>query len=279
MNYILPNLPKRSPSGHKGTFGTILIIGGHQAKTDVAFGGAALAGLAALRVGVGQCIFAMPDSVLHDAITIAPQATGFTLSSSNLDALVDSIRSNVNCVLVGPALGHGAMQTKVLQAVLRCGKPIVLDADALNIIARQPPIFQAAKSIITPHPVEFQRLLDAYDITEKDKDKAADALASKMKTVIVLKNSRTYISDGITRYVVEKPNAALAAAGTGDVLSGIIAGLVTQFYPSALSLFDSAVLGVLIHSKSGEIWAKRNGYRGILLTELIKLIPEAQESL
>jgi NAD(P)H-hydrate epimerase len=267
MKYSKPTMPVRLPSGHKGTFGTLIVIGGYEGKSDVMFGGTALSGIGALRTGIGKCIFAMPEDVLKEAIKIVPQSTGFPLSESSLVELEKLVKEKADCILIGPAFGLGEFQQKVLATVLDSGKPAVIDADALNIISANPHVFKATQTIITPQPMEFERLANAFGFTEIG-DKAADELAEKLNTIVVLKNSRTYITNG-------KP--ALAAAGSGDLLSGIIAGLVTQFYPKNLSLFENAKLGVSIHSKAGELWSKKHGDQGALITELADLIPEAIE--
>lgn len=276
MKYSKPTMPVRLPSGHKGTFGTLIVIGGHEGKSDVMFGGTALSGIGALRTGIGKCIFAMPEEVLKDAIGIVPQATGFLLSESSLVKLEKVVQEEVDCVLIGPAFGLGELQSKVFEVVLSSGKPMVIDADGLNIIAQTPYIFKPGQIIMTPHPKELERLTKALGIN-KVGDDAADELASMLKAVVVLKNSHTYITNGRDNFALNKPIPALAAAGSGDLLSGIIAGLVTQFYPKNLSLFENAKLGVSIHSKAGELWSKKHGDQGALITELADLIPEAIE--
>ena len=269
-----PTLPTRPITGHKGTFGNLLVIGGHESKSDLMFGGAALAGIGALRTGIGKCIFAMPEEILKEAIKIVPQATGFVLSEASLGELQNYANENSNCVLIGPSLGIGQFQKNTLETILKCEKPLVIDADGLNLIANNPEVFKAKQTIITPHSLEFDRLLGAFDINGSG-DKAADNLASKLSTVVVLKNSRTYITDGNKHFILDKPNSALATAGSGDLLSGIIAGLTTQFYPNDLGLLEIAKLGVEIHSKSAELWRDKHGDRGALITEIADLIPEA----
>jgi hydroxyethylthiazole kinase-like uncharacterized protein yjeF len=267
-------LPDRNPSGHKGTFGTLVVIGGHESKSDMMFGGTALAGIGALRTGIGKCIFAMPEDVLKEAIEIVPQAIGFPLIESSINDLKKLINESSNCVLIGPAFGVGEFQKMVIKNILECSVAKVIDADGLNILAKYPGIFDAKQTIITPQPAEFERLKEAYDIN-KDGDAGADQLALGLKSVVVLKNSRTYITDGKKNYIFDKPNPVLATAGSGDLLSGIIAGLVTQYYPGELSLLEIAKFGVEIHSASAELWAKKHGDRGALITEIANLIPHA----
>lgn len=274
MKYSKPAMPVRLPSGHKGTFGTLIVIGGHEGKSDVMFGGTALSGIGALRTGIGKCIFAMPEEVVKDAIGIVPQATGFPLAIPHLAELEKIVEEKADCVLIGPAFVLGELQSKVLEVVLNSGKPVVIDADGLNTIAQTPDIFKPGQTIMTPQPKELERLTKAFGIN-KVGDEAADELASMLKAVVVLKNSHTYITTGKENFALDKPNPALAAAGSGDLLSGIIAGLTTQFYPKDMSLFDIARLGVGIHSKAGELWREKNGEQGALITEIAEMIPMA----
>ena len=161
--------------------------------------------------------------------------------------------------------------------------PLVIDADAINALAAVPNFFEelAAPAILTPHPGEYRRIASALNlevdpIDEQTRIEAAKQLAQRLGCVVVLKGAGTVITDGIEASVNTTGNVALATAGTGDVLTGIIAALVSQFFTgdsASLSLYDCARLGVYIHGLAADRWAKRSGESGLLANDLLVEIP------
>ncbi len=269
MDNKLPQLPKRIATGNKSTFGSLAIVGGHLGQADVMFGGTALAALGALRTGIGKCVLAMPQDVLKNAISIVPQATGFPLSQPALP---------MQAVVIGPAFGIGELQKQALNIVVRSNRPVVIDADAINLLAKNPDMAIGGNSIITPQPAEFERLRNAFGLTGSDQE-AASSLAKKLGCVIVLKNANTYVTDGESDYELGIANPVLAAAGSGDLLAGIIGGLLTQYFPKDLSLIQIAILGVNIHSSAAKLWLQKHADRGVIIGELAELIPNVISAL
>ncbi|MCH8823061.1 MAG: NAD(P)H-hydrate dehydratase [Planctomycetes bacterium] len=292
MTSDLPTLPKRPAAGHKGTFGTVCVVGGQAAEPKVMLGGPAFSAIAALRSGAGLAVLAVPSPILAEALTVAPSATGLALpvdenailNPSEVAALLDEHRSGYGCIAVGPGLGEGVAQQQIVMRLIgRDEVPLVIDADAINALAAVPNFFEelAAPAIFTPHPGEYRRIASALNlevdpIDEQSRIEAAKQLAQRLGCVVVLKGAGTVITDGIEASVNTTGNVALATAGTGDVLTGIIAGLVSQFFTgdsASLSLYDCARLGVYIHGLAADRWAKRSGESGLLANDLLVEIP------
>ncbi len=312
----LPSIPKRDPRGHKGTFGTVAVLGGaaHRAGEDgpgsVMVGGPAFAALAALRSGCGLARLAMPEPVLAAALGLAPSATGLALAVAHdgdlvahlAAAAIDGLIDDARCLVIGPGLGVSpGAEAAVLRAVLQQTAAVVVDADGLNNLAAVPG-FQLelrASAVLTPHVGEFRRLAAALGVTEDpvaeaSRQRACLAVAQKLGCVVVLKSSATVVSDGIDVWTHDAANAALATAGSGDVLAGLIGGLIAQFFrpelasidpekragAGALSLFDCARVGVAAHSRAGSNWCRRTGATGGLLAlDLIEELPMVIEGM
>lgn len=298
----LPRLPGRDPRGHKGTFGTVSSIGGCCAGSTRMIGAPALSALGALRAGAGLVKLIMPRPILDSGIVLCPSATGIALdvesdgsvSASAGVGVVDQAAEASDCLVIGPGLGRGnGPRALSLRAVQQASAAVVVDADALNALAEVPDLFRDfhAAAILTPHPGEFARLAQAQRITASPVDpatrgSATEQLAQKLGCVVVLKGAGTVVSNGLRTWVCSRGHSALATAGTGDVLAGVIAGLAAQFFrpgrpsPGGLDLFDVARLGVQAHAVAGEAWAARSGAGGgLVAAELADLLPHAIESL
>ncbi len=312
-----PRLPARDPAGHKGTFGVVAVVGGCAAAGVRMVGAPAMAANAAVRAGAGLVRLVCPAPVLGEAIALAPSATGRALPVNESGgvvphegaAVLDEVIGECSVLAIGTGLGAGlGAQTLALRAVQQDSVPAVVDADALNCLAQVPELsrdFRAA-AILTPHPGEFRRLAQAFRIGDDPTDAsrrpgAAEALAQRLGCVVVLKGAGTVVSDGHRTWVCDRGHACLATGGTGDVLTGAIAGLVAQFVKPAdpllarlperaraalsaaapsLDLFEAARAGVLAHAIAGERWAERRGASaGLLPGELSDLLPECVESL
>jgi hydroxyethylthiazole kinase-like uncharacterized protein yjeF len=293
-----PPLPPRDPRGHKGTFGTASVVGGCAVEPGVMLGAPTLAARAALRSGVGLVRLAMPASILAEGLTIETSATGVALPVDHELALtphacaplIDELTLGSGCVAVGPGMGSGEEVTQVVLRVLQQDDaPAVVDADALNALARTPEFVPdlRAPAVWTPHPGEFRRLADPlrinHDPTESGaRPDAAEELAQRLGGVVVLKGAGTIVSDGQHTWVCEAGHACLATGGSGDVLTGLIAGLVAQHVqlapiPGALSLYDAARIAVLAHARAGELWAHENASAGLRARELADLLPGVLE--
>ncbi|MSQ90254.1 MAG: NAD(P)H-hydrate dehydratase [Phycisphaerales bacterium] len=287
------NLPARDPKGHKGTFGTVLVIGGCVRLPRVMLGGPVIAARAALRTGCGLAELAVPEplataalAALHSATALAlPVDDAGSLKPSECAELLDPVLDRVQSVIIGPALGEGfAVEQVVVRLLNHVRTPMIIDADGLNALARLPDFprdIQDGGVILTPHPGEYRRLaqslgLDDIDPTDPTRrGDAADALARRVGCVVVLKGDRTVVSDGIHRWSARAGNAALATGGSGDALAGVIGSLAAQFSGRShhLSLFDCARLGVAIHGLAAQSWRRRAGDAGLLVDELCDEIP------
>jgi NAD(P)H-hydrate epimerase len=286
-------VPPRSASGHKGTFGTVCVLGGQAAPPRVMIGAPALAASAALRSGAGLAVVAAPAPVLPAAMIIAPGATGLALPvddaralcAAEVATLLDRHRVSWDCLAVGPGWGAGAPQQQILVRLLAAGDiPMVIDADGLNALAGVRDFAQEIQgpAVLTPHPGEYRRLAAALDLDPEPGDEdearcaAARDLAARLGCVVVLKGRGTVVSDGIRTEINATGNVALATAGTGDVLTGVIAGLVAQWLSRGeLDLFECARLGVHVHGLVADRWAGQHGDRGLLATDLIEGLPDA----
>lgn len=295
MKDDLPRLPIRSPAGHKGTFGTVAVVGGSALANPRMVGAPALAALGALRSGVGVVRLVMPGAILDAGLSICPSATGRALPTEDDGSLrleeavevFDKALAGCDAAVIGPGLGAGPMVAALsLRAVQQEDFPVVVDADALNALATTPDLHLDfhARAILTPHPGEFRRLAAAFKIShdptsESARPDAARALALRLGCIVALKGAGTVVSDGLEVWVCAHQTPCLATGGTGDVLAGLIAGLLAQ-HSGTLSLYDLARLGVEAHARAGMAWAERaNASGGLLATELAESLPKVLESM
>lgn len=293
----VPRLPPRDPLGHKGTFGTVAVIGGSDGVDErrTMIGAPALAALAALRVGAGMATLAVPARILSTALALTPAATGFGLPTNGqgeLDASgaaeqIERAMEGAAAVVLGPGFGQGIAQQQIVVRLVNVESvPIVVDADALNALASTREFARELRApcVLTPHPGEFARLALALelDLTSDAgtspalRPAAAAVLARRLGAIVVLKGAGTVVSDGLRAWRCDHGNAALAVAGSGDVLSGTIAGLIAQFArpPHLMSLFDCARLGVYAHALAAERWSVRHGDAGLVPSDLCAEIPD-----
>ncbi len=292
-------LPPRPTSGHKGTFGSVAVCGGSCAGDSRMIGAPALSAVAALRSGCGLARLAMPEPILAAGIILAPSATGIQIPTDahghiiphEASAVIDHLVSISTCLAIGPGLGQGdGPAAASLRAVQQESIPVIVDADALNCLAQIPELHQDfhARAILTPHPGEFARLAAAFKISHSPTDPAqrplaAQSLAQRLGCIVILKGAGTVVSDGLQTWTCSRGHPCLATAGTGDVLTGLTAGLVAQFAStpgSPLSLFEAARLAVEAHAIAGEEWAKsHHAQAGLLATELADLLPAVLETM
>lgn len=274
--YCRALLPRRDPNSHKGTFGTLAIVAG---SLDYA-GAALLCALSAARAGAGLVALAVPASIQSVFAGRVPEAITLGLPRETPTAvqLIDSVRPVA--LVVGPGLAENADSYKLLIRLLKAsGPPAVVDAGALNLLAGTPHQLHARlrPCVLTPHPGEFGRLTGASvgpDDTER-LDRAT-AFAREVGQVVVLKGARTVVAAPDGRAAVAQfANAALATAGSGDVLSGLIGALIAQ----GAAPFDAAVVGVYLHGRAGERLSRRLGDAGVLASDIANELPFARHEL
>ena len=265
-----PDLPLRPADGHKGTFGTVIVVGG----SPLMVGAPALCATAALRSGAGLVKIAGDPAWLPHVIAIQPSATA--MDRADLETLEPRDQT---VLAIGPGLAGSDDTVDRVHRLLAKNHPIVLDADGLNAVAQRGQFDRPAdhQTVLTPHPGEYRRLAEALNLGDQDpvnrkrRPAAAQALAQATNAVVVLKGQHTVVTDGQRIYTNGTGNPALATAGTGDVLTGLIAGLIAQ----GTSPFDAAVLGVWAHGRTADLWAMDHGPRGLLAIELANALPRA----
>ncbi|QQE10804.1 NAD(P)H-hydrate dehydratase [Planctomycetota bacterium] len=280
----LPLLPARPMDGHKGTFGTVVVIGG----SETMLGAPAICAGAALRTGAGLVKLASDLDLLKHMLVIEPSATGLRFEGSVNDRLkvLDEIDPHDGDVLaVGPGMGQGDDVKGLIERLVSGHRDVVLDADGLNALAKLGEQGRALRDeaglgglIMTPHPGEYARLacvmgIEYSGVDPMERIEGAGELARRYKAVVVLKGAKTVVSDGEQFYINKTGNVSMATAGSGDVLTGMIAALRGQ----GLSLFDAAGLGVNLHGKAGDLWADKNGYAGLKAKDLADMIPMAMQ--
>lgn len=264
MDYKLPKLPERDENSNKGTFGKILNISGSEYMSGAAY----LSSVSALKVGAGYVELASEERVLNSVAALAPEVVLAPFEK------VDEIDATV--LLVGCGLSTSDKAVKLFKKAIKRNIPTVIDADGLNILAKNQEILKQVQDniqlILTPHPKEASRLLNCTleDILS-DMENSAKKISEKYKCVTVLKSHRTIVTDGEKIYRNTTGNSALAKAGSGDVLAGMIAGLLAQ----KMSLFDAAALGVYLHGLAGDLAKNDLSAYGVLASDTIRYIPYA----
>jgi NAD(P)H-hydrate epimerase len=276
-------LPKRAAEGHKGTFGTLVCVCG---SLDYA-GAALLCGLGAARAGVGLVALAVPASLqpmlvgrVPELVTMAlpEQPAGRGVDSLEAAALLDARAPDALVVGSGMAENEGNREL-VLRLLANDGAPAVLDGGALNLLGRSGRWWLTNKRacVLTPHPGEYARIMGTPAGASADERSAsATAAAQRFGHVVVLKGAHTVIAAPDGRVAVAPfANAALATAGSGDVLAGAIGSLMAQ----RMAPFDAACLGVWLHGRAGERVSERLGDSGLLASDLPYEIAVARHEL
>ena len=277
---------RRKPASHKGDYGHALIIAGSRGKT----GAAVLAGWSALRAGAGLVTVATAHSELHTVATPIPElmteplestdAGSISLRSFEFNRFKDLLRGK-NIIAMGPGLGLQPETQQFIRTVVEESPlPIILDADGLNAFAGQAIALKRRESprlAITPHPGEMARLLESttQEVQAMRLD-AARRAAAEWDAFVILKGYRTAIAAPDGHLWINSPgNPGMATGGTGDVLTGILAGLTAQFghelWPSVLGL------GVYLHGLAGDLAAAEVGEAPLIASDLIRFFPRAYE--
>ena len=277
---VRPLIPPRPPSAHKGTFGHAGIVAGSPGKT----GAPALAGLGALRIGTGLVTVATPQGVspileskLLEVMTAPmPESSQHLLGMEAYPVLL-AFAATKSALAFGPGMGISPETTELLRHLLpQLEAPCVLDADALNGLTQHCQIFSLMKQspILTPHPGEMARLLVASSSKQVNEDRigVSSQFAMQHRVILVLKGARTVIAEPHGQVAIcPTGNPGMASAGMGDVLTGIIAGLLAQ----GLSPWDAARAGVYLHGLAGDLAAATIGEPGMIAGDVLTAIPHA----
>ena len=283
MTGSLPALPTRTEESHKGNFGSALLIGGGRGMA----GAVALAGIAALRSGAGRATAATPACSQNIVASFDPSLMtsglpdnekGFFAPKATEKLL--SVASKMSAAAVGTGLGRDTALTLLVAKLFEeLTLPAVFDADALYALAK---IISAegklpattAPRILTPHEGEWARLADSVTPTRAEREAEAKDWAAAHHVILVLKGHRTFVTDGDQSFHNTTGNPGMATAGSGDVLSGVITGLLAQ----GMSPWNAARLGVHLHGSAGDLAAARNGLVALIASDLLAALPEAIES-
>jgi NAD(P)H-hydrate epimerase len=249
-------LPRRRRTAHKGDHGHVLVIGGGPGMP----GAARLAGEAALRTGAGLVTLAVHPQNIGIVATRPELMCVATSSAADLAAAL----SRASVVAVGPGLGQSDWARELFQAAVASGKPLVVDADALNLLAASP--LHRDHWVLTPHPGEAARLLGTTSASvQSDRLAAVDMLQSHCGGTVVLKGAGSIVRGRQgTPGLCDRGNPGMAAGGMGDVLTGVIAGIVAQ----CGNLDLAARAGVFVHAQAGDLAARR-GERGLLASDVL----------
>ena len=272
-------IPPRRPDAHKGTTGHVLVVAGSPGKT----GAAAMTSISALRSGAGLATLGIAESlnpvlepqVLEAMTAPLPETQPGILGESAFGPL-SQLMADKKCVAIGPGLGQAKDTKKLVGKIIEtAGQPLVVDADGLNCLAGQTGLLKksGAQIILTPHPGEMARLAGgSVGDVQQDRIKCAREFAVSFNVHLILKGANTVIAlpDGRI-YINSTGNAGMASGGMGDVLTGVLAGLIAQ----GLSPEDACRAGVYLHGAAADRLAREIGPRGYLAGEVMDAIPRA----
>ena len=276
---VQASFPQRDPTAHKGSTGHLLILAGSPGKT----GAAAMAATTAMRSGAGLVSLCIPRSLNPILETLVTEVMTVGLpetDSGGLDAsafnIISTLVADKRCLAIGPGLGTDTATGRLVRQVLESvDVPLVIDADGLNLIATDLEVLKAAKAplVLTPHPGEMSRLCGASTKEiQADRITHARAFATRYRVHLVLKGAATVVAhpDGNV-FVNPTGNPGMAAGGMGDVLTGLIAGLITQ----GMAPDTAALVGVYLHGAAADHIACHKAPTGFLAGEVVHAVPEA----
>lgn len=278
-----PLFPARPADGHKGTFGRVLIIAGRRGMS----GAACLAGVSALRGGAGLVYVAVPADIQSIVASYEPSYLTISMPScSEMGQFAESAVASVqqasvakDALAIGPGMGTDAGARALVAAVwTTCPQPVVVDADALNVLALDQSLLQQHKlssvgpRILTPHPGEFARLLNCSiaEVTTRRRELAME-FAATYGCVLLLKGPSTLITDGKQVALNSTGNSGMATGGSGDVLTGLIAALLAQGLPA----FEAARTGAYWHGLAGDLAASELSQPSLIASDLPRYLGRA----
>lgn len=268
---VLNILPDRDPWGHKGNFGKVLLLCGSRGFTGAAY----LAAMGALRTGAGLVFLGVPDSIytieavkLNEAIVFPLPDRNGTLSRSAIPEILDRAK-NVDCVLAGCGLGQSEDVKMVVEAVLMHAEcPVILDADGINVLSGHMNLLRGRNkpTILTPHDGEF---IHSGGAIQDDRMASAAQAAQNWNSIVLLKGHETCITDGTVHYWNQTGNPGMAVGGSGDLLAGMIAGLIGQ----GIAPLEAAACAAFLHGTAGDLCAREMGQYAMLPTDMLNVLP------
>jgi NAD(P)H-hydrate epimerase len=278
---IAPLIRPRPRDSNKGMYGHVLVVGGALGKA----GAAAMAGFAALRAGAGLVTVATPRSILPTVAGFHPELMTEPLEETEVGSIslrslgrVHELADNKTVLAIGPGISRYSETAELVRAVLESEKmPVVLDADGLNAFERRSGHLNkrgARVLVLTPHPGEMARLTGlSTPAIQRDRIGVARTFAKEHEVILVLKGDRTIVAkpDG-EAWVNTTGNAGMATGGTGDILTGMIAGLLAQ---NPKREFESVMAAVYLHGLAGDVARESMGEHSLVATDLVKALPEA----
>ena len=265
---LLANLDPRQANSHKGFYGHVLVVGG-----DYGFGGAvAMAAEAALSCGAGLVSVATRAEHVSAVLARTPEVMVHAVANRHE---LDNLLAGMSVVVIGPGLGQSPWSEQLLQVVLERDQPLVVDADALNILVTKQWLgrlaARTAPVVVTPHPGEAARMLGQTTAqVQGDRLAASRALQALIDGVVVLKGAGSLVSSNRGVGLSDFGNAGMASGGMGDVLSGVLGALLAQI-PDAVFATE---LGVCLHGDAADLAAARFGLRGLRATQLMPYLQE-----
>ena len=266
-------LPKRSKSAHKGDAGRMLLISGSKGK----MGATVLSARAAMRAGCGLLFVHSPCCGLDVLQTAIPEA--MVIEDEHTEVITEVLPAdNIRVIAVGPGIGTGSLTVKAFKSLLeKASRPMVIDADAINILAENRELLDILppESVLTPHPGEFERLVGSWS-DDFEKLELLRNLCKNHKLNVVLKGAHSAVCDyhGIV-YFNPTGNPGMATAGSGDVLTGIISGLMAQ----GMKPFEALKTGVYLHGLAGDLAENDKGQYSLIASDIIDYLPQAFKSL
>ena len=264
-------LPERPENSNKGTFGKVLNIAGSPNYSGAAY----LSSISALKVGCGYVALASTQSVLQTVASKTPDVVLVPIKQ------VKNVLKNYDVISFGCGFSTEAPSIIMFKSIMTelaiLDKPVVLDADGLNLLSKFKRIILPDKLIVTPHPKEAARLLDCkVEDVLSEPEKAAENISLDYKCTTVLKGHNTIVcSKHLRKYINTTGNSALAKAGTGDVLCGMIAGFLAQ----GMKRYESAKLAVYLHGLAGELASQDLTEYSVLASDVLNYIPMAIKTL
>lgn len=269
---ILKRLKPIDPKSHKGTLGHALVIGGSHGK----IGAVCLSSKAALKTGCGLVTAFLPECGYNIIQSYIPEAMAIIDVNEQHISRID-FEIEPTAIAIGPGIGQELITQKAFHEFLKNNKlPLVIDADALNILSRNKAWLKLIPkgSVLTPHPKEFERLTGKSK-SDEHRFEVAKQFSKQHDCILVLKGAPTFIVDKDVVYENTTGNAALATAGSGDVLTGMITSLIAQNY----SPLEAAIIGVYLHGLTADIALPETGMQSFIASDIIENIGKAYLSL